>query len=127
MGKERIKKKVIMYLKDQFVTLISKALVQIVNFGSHAVRVRISTTGLGTSVNAVGSTVTVLTSGNVMDENSFSHPQKVVPVKRQLRDAAEQMRVKLAPHSLTSFDLALAQSKLVTLVEKDEEYLISRV
>ncbi|RLM58598.1 alpha-L-arabinofuranosidase 1-like [Panicum miliaceum] len=101
--------------------------VKIVNFGSHAVRVRISTTGLGTSVNAVGSTVTVLTSGNVMDENSFSHPQKVVPVKRQLRDAAEQMRVKLAPHSLTSFDLALAQSKLVTLVEKDEEYLISRV
>lgn len=78
MGKERIKKKVIMYLKDQFVTLISKAPVQIVNFGSHAVRVRISTTGLGTSVNAVGSTVTVLTSGNVMDENSFSHPQKVI-------------------------------------------------
>lgn len=52
---------------------------------------------------------------------------QVVPVKRQLRDAAEQMRVKLAPHSLTSFDLALAQSKLVTLVEKDEEYMISRV
>ncbi|KAF8730751.1 hypothetical protein HU200_016613 [Digitaria exilis] len=52
--------------------------VKIVNFGSHAVRVRISTAGLEASVNALGSTVTVLTSGNVMDENSFSHPKKVI-------------------------------------------------
>jgi len=101
--------------------------VKIVNFGPHAVRVGISTTGLEASVSAVGSTVTVLTSGNVMDENSFSHPKKVVPVKMQLRNAAEHMRVKLAPHSLTSFDLALAQSKPVSLEENDDEYLRSRV
>ena len=69
---------ILMYLKGEFVTLILKASVQIVNFGPHAVRVGISTTGLEASVSAVGSTVTVLTSGNVMDENSFSHPKKVI-------------------------------------------------
>ena len=67
-----------MYLKGEFVVLILKDSVQIVNFGPHAVRVGISTTGLEASVSAVGSTVTVLTSGNVMDENSFSHPEKVI-------------------------------------------------
>ncbi|CAN6374835.1 unnamed protein product [Urochloa humidicola] len=101
--------------------------VKIVNFGWHAVRVRICTTGLQASVNALGSTVTVLTSDNVMDENSFSHPTKIVPVKRQLRGAAEHMQVKLAPHSLTSFDLALAQSELVMLADKDDGYLRSEV
>jgi len=69
---------ILMYLKGEFVVLILKASVQIVNFGPHAVRVGISTTWLEASVNAVGSTVTVLTSGNVMDENSFSHPEKVI-------------------------------------------------
>ena len=69
---------ILMYLKGEFVTLILKASVQIVNFGPHAIRVGISTTGLEASVSAVGSTVTVLTSGNVMDENSFSHPEKVI-------------------------------------------------
>ncbi|CAL4981696.1 unnamed protein product [Urochloa decumbens] len=101
--------------------------VKIVNFGWHTVTVRISTIGLQASVNALGSTATVLTSGNVMDENSFSHPKKVVPVKRQLRNAAESMQVRLAPHSLTSFDLALAQSTLVTLAEKNDEYLRSEI
>ncbi|CAO2141290.1 unnamed protein product [Urochloa humidicola] len=101
--------------------------VKIVNFGWHAVRVRICTTGLQASVNALGSTVTVLTSGNVMDENSFSHPTKVVPVKTKLRSAAEHMQAKLAPHSLTSFDLALAQSELVMLADKDDGYLRSEV
>ena len=69
---------ILMYLKGEFVVLILKASVQIVNFGPHAVRVGISTTRLEASVSAVGSTVTVLTSGNVMDENSFSHPKKVI-------------------------------------------------
>nr|ACF83169.1 unknown [Zea mays] len=48
-----------------------------------------------------------------MDENSFSNPTKVVPVKSDLSNAAEQMQVTLAPRSFSSFDLALAQSKLV--------------
>ncbi|CAO2143162.1 unnamed protein product, partial [Urochloa humidicola] len=84
-----------------------------VNFGSDAVSLTISTSGLEASVNVLGSTATVLTSGNVMDGNSFSNPTKVVPVKSELSNAAEQMQVTLAPHSFSSFDLALAQSKLV--------------
>ena len=38
---------------------------------------------------------------------------QVVPVKSELSNAAEQMQVTLAPHSVSAFDLALAQSKLV--------------
>jgi alpha-N-arabinofuranosidase len=38
---------------------------------------------------------------------------QVVPVTTQLGNAAEQMQVTLAAHSFSSFDLALAQSKLV--------------
>jgi alpha-N-arabinofuranosidase len=87
--------------------------VKVVNFGSDAVSLTISTSGLQASVNALGSTATVLTSGNVMDENSFSNPTKVAPVKSALSNAAEQMQVTLAPHSFSTFDLALAQSKLV--------------
>ncbi|KAF8671608.1 hypothetical protein HU200_049932 [Digitaria exilis] len=87
--------------------------VKVVNFGSDAVSLTISTSGLEASVNALGSTTTVLTSANVMDENSFSNPTKVAPVKSELSNAAEQMKVTLAPHSFNTFDLALAQSKLV--------------
>ncbi|CAD6268778.1 unnamed protein product [Miscanthus lutarioriparius] len=87
--------------------------VKVVNFGSDTVSLTISTSGLQASVNALGSTATVLTSGNVMDENSFSNPSKVAPVKSHLCNAAKQMQVTLAPHSFTTFDLALAQSKLV--------------
>lgn len=38
---------------------------------------------------------------------------QVVPVTIELRNAAEEMQVTLLPHSLTVFDLALAQSRLV--------------
>lgn len=50
---------------------------QIVNFGPDAMSLTISATGVQGSINALGSTVTVLTSGSVMDENSFANPNKV--------------------------------------------------
>uniref|UniRef100_A0ACD5YI31 Uncharacterized protein n=1 Tax=Avena sativa TaxID=4498 RepID=A0ACD5YI31_AVESA len=87
--------------------------VKIVNFGLDAVSLTISTTGIESSVNALGSTATVLTSGEVMDENSFPNPNKVVPVTVELRNAADVMQVTLPPHSFSAFDLALAQSTLV--------------
>ncbi|KAK3136038.1 hypothetical protein QOZ80_5BG0427150 [Eleusine coracana subsp. coracana] len=87
--------------------------VKVVNFGSDPVSLAISTSGLQASVNALGSTATVMTSSNVMDENSFSNPNKVVPVKSELNNAASEMQITLAPHSFSSFDLALAQSQLV--------------
>uniref|UniRef100_A0A453KC34 non-reducing end alpha-L-arabinofuranosidase n=1 Tax=Aegilops tauschii subsp. strangulata TaxID=200361 RepID=A0A453KC34_AEGTS len=87
--------------------------VKVVNFGPDAVSLTFSATGLQGSINALGSTATVLTSGSVMDENSFANPNKVVPVTIELRNASEEMEVTLPPHSLSAFDLALAQSRLV--------------
>jgi alpha-L-arabinofuranosidase len=52
--------------------------VQVVNFGPDPVSLTISTSELQASVDALGSTATVMTSSNVMDENSFSNPKKVI-------------------------------------------------
>uniref|UniRef100_A0A0E0MC35 non-reducing end alpha-L-arabinofuranosidase n=1 Tax=Oryza punctata TaxID=4537 RepID=A0A0E0MC35_ORYPU len=87
--------------------------IKIVNFGPNAVNFTISSRGLQAGINTAKSTVTVLTSGNLLDENSFSEPNKVIPVKSELPDASEEMAAVLAPYSFTSFDLALDQySKL---------------
>ncbi|XP_039823611.1 alpha-L-arabinofuranosidase 1-like isoform X4 [Panicum virgatum] len=85
--------------------------VKIVNFGSHAVNLTIRATGLqaSTAVNTMASRLTVLTYSNVMDENSFSNPNNVVPIIRELPNAAEETHALLNPYSLTSFDLALEQ------------------
>ncbi|KAM0832690.1 hypothetical protein ACQ4PT_064741 [Festuca glaucescens] len=83
--------------------------IKIVNFGSHAVNLTISATGLQAGVDTARSTVTVLTSSDLLDENSFSDPNKVVPVRSGLPGAAEKMQALLVPYSLTSFDLALDQ------------------
>lgn len=51
---------------------------QIVNFGSNKVNLKISVDGLEpNSVGLFGSTQTTLTSTNLMDENSFKDPKKV--------------------------------------------------
>lgn len=51
---------------------------QVVNFGSNSVNLQISINGLGVNpLQSSGSTKTELTSGNVMDENSFQAPNKV--------------------------------------------------
>ncbi|KAM0867141.1 hypothetical protein ACQ4PT_042191 [Festuca glaucescens] len=49
---------------------------KVVNFGSHAVKLTISATGLRAGVDTARSTVTVLTSSDLLDENSFSNPNK---------------------------------------------------
>ncbi|EEE52699.1 hypothetical protein OsJ_35099 [Oryza sativa Japonica Group] len=81
--------------------------VKIVNFGPNAVNLTISSSGLQAGVDTAKSTVTVLTSSNLLDENSFSEPNKVVPVASELPNAAEQMQVLHFPYSICSFDLAL--------------------
>ncbi|KAI4348555.1 hypothetical protein L6164_009265 [Bauhinia variegata] len=81
--------------------------IKVVNFGSDTVSLQISIDGLDPkSLQLSGSTKTVLTSANVMDENTFSQPKKVVPTPSRLESAAGQdMNVQLPPHSFTSFDL----------------------
>ncbi|KAJ0044007.1 hypothetical protein Pint_18420 [Pistacia integerrima] len=50
---------------------------KVVNFGSIQVKLKISVEGLGSnSINSSRSTKTLLTSNNVMDENSFNKPNK---------------------------------------------------
>uniref|UniRef100_A0A453GU91 Alpha-L-arabinofuranosidase C-terminal domain-containing protein n=1 Tax=Aegilops tauschii subsp. strangulata TaxID=200361 RepID=A0A453GU91_AEGTS len=68
---------------------ISFLRVKIVNFGPVAVNLTISASGLEASVNSARSTVTVLTSSNPLDGNSFSRPKKVAPVMSELPNAAE--------------------------------------
>ncbi|XP_073114418.1 alpha-L-arabinofuranosidase 1 isoform X2 [Elaeis guineensis] len=85
--------------------------IKIVNFGNDIVNLKISVAGLQNAVNSVGSTKTVLTSSNLMDENSFEEPNKVMPVQTSLPNAGAQMDVVISPYSVTSFDLSLAQEE----------------
>ncbi|KAK7336358.1 hypothetical protein VNO77_16896 [Canavalia gladiata] len=79
--------------------------IKVVNFGSDTENFRISISGLKSNVQQSGSTKFVLTSPNVMDENSFSQPNKIVPQQTSFEEASEDMHVILPPHSFTSFDL----------------------
>ncbi|KAL0404736.1 UNVERIFIED_CONTAM: Alpha-L-arabinofuranosidase 1 [Sesamum radiatum] len=82
--------------------------IKVVNFGSNPVLLQISIVGLEVnSLQSFGSTKTELTSSNVMDENSFQVPSKVVPVKTQLDDVGEEMDTLLSPHSVTSLDFVI--------------------
>ncbi|KAK4412767.1 Alpha-L-arabinofuranosidase 1 [Sesamum alatum] len=87
--------------------------IKVVNFGSNSVTLQISIDGMEVnSLQSSGSTKTELTSSNVMDENSFQVPNKVVPVKTQLDDVGEEMDVVLSPHSVTSLDFVLNSDKI---------------
>lgn len=67
---------------------------------------KVLVTGLDPNVMKVsGSNKTVLTSSNVMDENSFAQPEKVAPHESLLEMAEEDLTVVLPPHSFSSFDL----------------------
>ncbi|XP_057440567.1 alpha-L-arabinofuranosidase 1-like [Lotus japonicus] len=79
--------------------------VKVVNFGSGSESFRISINGLKSKVKQSGSRKTVLTAANVMDENSFSEPNKIVPQQTPIEGASTDMKVELPPHSVTSFDL----------------------
>ncbi|GFY82741.1 alpha-L-arabinofuranosidase 2 [Actinidia rufa] len=87
--------------------------IKVVNFGSNTVNLKVSIDGVEpNSFQSYGSTKKVLTSSNLMDENSFKEPNKVVPVESQLEDAGEDMEVILSPHSFTSFDLSIESPNL---------------
>uniref|UniRef100_A0A2P2MIZ0 non-reducing end alpha-L-arabinofuranosidase n=1 Tax=Rhizophora mucronata TaxID=61149 RepID=A0A2P2MIZ0_RHIMU len=93
--------------------------IKVVNFGSSRVSLKISIDGLGLkSIKLSGSTKTVLTSTNPMDENSFSSPKKVAPIQSQLDNAGENMDVALAPCSLTAIDL-LTETTNIRMAESD--------
>ncbi|XP_010558130.1 PREDICTED: alpha-L-arabinofuranosidase 1-like isoform X2 [Tarenaya hassleriana] len=91
--------------------------IKVVNFGSSPVNLKVSVTGLDPNIVRVsGSKKTVLTSTDVMDENSFTQPNKVVPKESPLETAEEAMSVVLPPHSFSSFDLMKEYAEIRTLV-----------
>ncbi|KAI5560111.1 hypothetical protein BDE02_16G024200 [Populus trichocarpa] len=92
--------------------------IKIVNFGNSKVNLKVSIDGLGLSSQLSGSTKTVLTSSNLMDENSFANPKKVVPAQTMIENADKDMDVVLSPYSLTSFDL-LTESNDIRMPQTD--------
>ncbi|XP_030463731.2 alpha-L-arabinofuranosidase 1-like [Syzygium oleosum] len=80
--------------------------IKAVNFGNSLINLNISVGGFDTkSIQLSSSSKTVLTSGNLMDENSFEQPKKVSPKQSPLKSAGKDMQVILSPYSFTSFDL----------------------
>ncbi|KAK7286624.1 hypothetical protein RJT34_21753 [Clitoria ternatea] len=77
--------------------------IKVVNFGGDTQNFRINIKG--SKVQSSGSKKTVITSPNVMDENSFSNPNKIVPKHTVIEEAREDMNVILAPYSVTCFDI----------------------
>lgn len=93
--------------------------IKVVNLESNNVNLKISIGNLEASsltIQVIGSRKTQLTSGNLMDENSFEDRKKVAPEQSALGVAGKYMNVVISPHSFTCFDLLLT--------EKDEEDLL---
>ncbi|PNX71645.1 alpha-L-arabinofuranosidase 1-like protein, partial [Trifolium pratense] len=87
--------------------------IKAVNFGASSVNLKISFNGLDpNSLQSSGSSKTVLTSPNLMDENSFVQPKKVAPINSLLQNVGKDMNVVVPPHSFTSLDLLKASSNL---------------
>ncbi|RAL51922.1 hypothetical protein DM860_010640 [Cuscuta australis] len=90
--------------------------IKAVNIGGSNVTLKITIDGLQqNSKQLFGSMETVLTSSNVLDENSFVEPKKVIPKKNMLQIAGEKMDVVLLPHSFTSFDFLVKLTGIKTL------------
>ncbi|XP_020960332.1 alpha-L-arabinofuranosidase 1-like [Arachis ipaensis] len=78
--------------------------IKVANMRSDQVNLKISVEGYATS-NLTESTITVLSSINALDENTFSDPKKVVPKRSPFQRAGKEMNFIIPPISLTVFDL----------------------
>ncbi|XP_020518003.1 alpha-L-arabinofuranosidase 1 isoform X1 [Amborella trichopoda] len=87
--------------------------IKVVNFGDSVVPLNITITGLSSnSIRSSGSKMTVLTSNNVMDENSFENPSKVLPFKTSLENVGPEMNITLSAHSVNAIDVAVVPELL---------------
>ncbi|VVA97149.1 unnamed protein product [Arabis nemorensis] len=97
--------------------------IKAVNFGASSVNMKVLIDGIDPNVMKVsGSKKTTLTSSNVMDENSFTQPEKVVPHESLLEMAEEDLTVVLPPHSFSSFDLLKESAKIRMPVSDSSSY-----
>lgn len=82
--------------------------VKAVNFGSSLLTLDITISGLPVgSIRSSGSKKTILTSDNLMDENSFDMPQKIAPRATEIVNSGTDINISLPPHSVTVVDLQL--------------------
>ncbi|KAM0978612.1 hypothetical protein FF1_014552 [Malus domestica] len=94
--------------------------IKVVNLGTYTVNLKLFVDGLEpNSVSLSGSTKTVLTSNNQMDENSFNEPKKVIPKRSLLESAGEEMEVVISPRSFTSIDLLMESSDVIRTTGAD--------
>ncbi|QCD97122.1 alpha-N-arabinofuranosidase [Vigna unguiculata] len=80
--------------------------IKVVNFGRGTETIDISIDGFPVG-QQFGCTKTVLTSDNVMDENSFAQPTKVVPQTSSAVNVESKIQAILSPFSVTSFDFLI--------------------
>ncbi|GAQ87827.1 alpha-L-arabinofuranosidase [Klebsormidium nitens] len=97
-------------------------IVKAVNFGG-PMNVQIQLSGLSEDALGPEVTVTTLTGGSIWDENSFSEPEKVVPVKSRVPLAGNDLLVWLPPMSVNLFEfpLAVAEARTEVHVEVQTE------
>ncbi|KAF3598723.1 hypothetical protein F2Q69_00038808 [Brassica cretica] len=94
--------------------------IKAVNFGATSVNMKVLVTGFDPNVMKVsGSRKTVVTSTNVMDENSFTQPEKVAPHESLLQMAEEDLTVVPPPHSFSWFDLLKESAKKIRMPVSD--------
>ncbi|CAO2831511.1 unnamed protein product [Amaranthus hypochondriacus] len=93
--------------------------VKIVNFANSYVNLKLSIGVNGNSVRLAGSKKTVMTSTNVMDENSFQSPEKVVPSSTEFTITGRDTNIVLQPYSFTSFDVVQEHSSHLLIDEAD--------
>nr|GMD43060.1 alpha-L-arabinofuranosidase 1-like [Ipomoea batatas] len=91
--------------------------IKAVNFGGKNVTLKFTIDGFEeNSIQLLGSAKTVLTSSNVMDENSFNEPTKVAPIESKLQGLFEKMdAVMLPPHSITALDFLQKPTNIRTV------------
>ncbi|RHN75758.1 putative glycosidase [Medicago truncatula] len=80
---------------------------KVVNYAKASQNLGISINGLSTNVQPSGSSMAVLTSSGIMDENSFAEPMKISPQRTSLANASKDMYVALHPYSVASIDLLI--------------------
>nr|XP_043636018.1 alpha-L-arabinofuranosidase 1-like [Erigeron canadensis] len=97
--------------------------VKVVNYGSNKVNLKITFEGSDSHlIDYSKSSKTVLSSTNVMDENSFQTPTKVSPVKSLLKKNKNDINVILPPYSLSSYDLLIVSKSIAMINAENDMY-----
>ncbi|PWA48024.1 alpha-L-arabinofuranosidase 1 [Artemisia annua] len=100
--------------------------VKVVNFGSTTVNLKIAIDGVDPNSLDTSGSKTVLSSTNVMDENSFANPEKITPIRSLVENAGKDMDVTLLPHSLTCFDV-LTKSDITQITTTTDDSDITQI